>query len=411
MHCLALTGLLSVLLVAAGGAQAPPILTETEFLSVLDETHPAVRESAESVALAEAGLRGTTTFDNPVIGAVREEPSSSVGQIEIMVSWQLPDVGRGARIAAHQRQIDAAKAHFAQRLADHRLAMRKVYADWAVADQRQRRLSIRAERVELLAKREARRSEKGEISGLEAHRLRLAASALRSRVAMAAAEAEQARARVTAWYVELPDGVRPMLPELPPVPSVDGSNLMVLAAEEDLAAAKLAIMAARRVVSSPEISLGWLRQEAGSESLDGPIIGLAWSVPLFDRKQAARDTAEAKRKTAEARLGRVQREVDTSRVSARNSLTHLSTALAQTRQDLAINDRILDGAEAAFRHGEVPLTDLLETHRSVVEAELAMLDLHAAALAAHRDLEGLAGSATSPLHIETTIKKPQSRNH
>jgi outer membrane protein TolC len=52
---------------------------------------------------------------------------------------------------------------------------------------------------------------------------------------------------------------------------------------------------------------------------------------------------------------------------------------------------MLDGAEAAFRLGETSLTDLLETHRSAAEAELAVLELHQAALAAHRDLERLAG--------------------
>ncbi len=55
---------------------------------------------------------------------------------------------------------------------------------------------------------------------------------------------------------------------------------------------------------------------------------------------------------------------------------------------------MLDGVEAAFRLGESELTDLLETHRSVLEAELIVLELHAAALAAHRDLERLVGSAT-----------------
>ena len=58
----------------------------------------------------------------------------------------------------------------------------------------------------------------------------------------------------------------------------------------------------------------------------------------------------------------------------------------------ARSDGCWDGAEAAFRQGEAGLTDLLETHRSVTEAELAVLDLHEAALAAHRELERLAAS-------------------
>jgi len=41
-------------------------------------------------------------------------------------------------------------------------------------------------------------------------------------------------------------------------------------------------------------------------------------------------------------------------------------------------------------------TDLLETLRSALEARLAVLDLHSAALAAHRDLELAAGRPLTP---------------
>ena len=67
---------------------------------------------------------------------------------------------------------------------------------------------------------------------------------------------------------------------------------------------------------------------------------------------------------------------------------------------------MLDGAEAAFRQGETGVTDLLETHRSVTEAELAMLDLHEAALAAHRELERLAASAGP---ADSLLAAPASR--
>ena len=34
--------------------------------------------------------------------------------------------------------------------------------------------------------------------------------------------------------------------------------------------------------------MGWQRQEVGPEAVDGPILGFAWSVPLFDRKESFR---------------------------------------------------------------------------------------------------------------------------
>lgn len=171
-----------------------------------------------------------------------------------------------------------------------------------------------------------------------------------------------------------------------------GDHVRVRAAEADLAAAELTRKAAGRFLRSPEVSLGWQRQELGPESVDGPILGLSWSVPLFDRKQAAREASEAGVEAAQARVEIAQREVNAEREAAERSYSRLREALARARQEHASIERMLDGAEAAFRLGEASLTDLLETHRSVTEAELAALDLHQAALAAARELERLAGS-------------------
>ena len=237
-----------------------------------------------------------------------------------------------------------------------------------MAAARRQRLSTQAERVESLARREAVRAERGEASGLEVRRLRLAAATLRSRVALAAGGSERAKAEAAAWHPGLPVDARPILPELPAAPSLDGADSRVRAAEADLAAAELAELASR------------------------PIFGVAWSVPLFDRRQADRRSSEAGLAAARARLELAERESAAARTAARDNFARLAGALAEAREELGATERMLDAAEAAFRQGEAGLTDLLETHRSVTEAELAVLDLHEAALAAHRELEQLAAS-------------------
>ncbi len=115
-------------------------------------------------------------------------------------------------------------------------------------------------------------------------------------------------------------------------------------------------------------------------------------MPLFDRRQAARRSSGAALEAARARLELAERESISSRAAASNNFTRLAAALAEAREELGGVEQMLDGAEAAFRQGEAGLTDLLETHRSVTEAELAVLDLHGAALAAHRELERLAAA-------------------
>ncbi len=395
MHRFSLPGLLGGLLAAASAAQSAPVVTEAEFLSVLDEAHPAVRESAAALAVADAGVLAATTFSNPVLDAGRENPGGPIGQTDILVSWQLPGAGRRPEIKARKGEVEAARRRFDHQLLAHRLTMRQAYADWAVAAARQNRLAAQAERVESLARREAARAERGEASGLEAGRLRFAAATLRSRVALAGAEKEQARAEAAAWYPGLLADARPILPELPVTPSLDGIDTRVDAAKANLAAAELAHRATRPIVASPQVKLGWQEQDIGLGSASGPVFGVAWSVPLFDRRQATRRSLNAALEAARARLERVEGESTSSRTAARSSFTRLAAAVAELRQELSTAERMLDGAEAAFRQGESGLTDLLETHRAVTEAELAVLDLHEAALVALRELERLAGSRTN----------------
>ena len=393
MHRCRLIGCLGWLVAAAGGAQDPRLLTEAEYLSALDEKHPAVRESAQALARAEARVTAARTFENPVLGGVREDPAGPIGQTDIVVSWQIPGAERGPEIEARESETQAVRTRLAHEFRTYRLAMREAYAGWAVAHTRRERLATRAERVESLARREAARAEGGEASGLEANRLRLAAATLRSRVVLAEVASEGARAEAAAWRPDLPVDTYPVLPDLPEAPSLDGVGTGVRAAEADLAAAELAREATRRTIASPEVTFGWRRQDLTPGAVDGPIFGFAWSLPLFDRRQASRTSSGAALEAARARLELVERESTTSRTAASNNFAGLSAALAEARQELGATDRMLDGAEAAFRQGESGVTDLLETHRSVTEAELATLDLHEAALAAHRDLERLAGSA------------------
>lgn len=392
MHRFILIGLLAGLATATGGAQSAPVLTEAEFLSVLDATHPAIRESAEAVARAEARVLGARTFSNPVLEAIREDPRGPIGQTDVLVSWQLPDRARGPEIEAREGGVAAARKRLAHQLVAHRLAMKEAYAVWAAAFARRQRLSAQAERVEALAQREATRATRGEASGLEARRLQLAAATLRSRVALADVASERAQAGAAAWHPDLPADAQPALPELPEAPSLEGANAWVRAAEADLAAAELSQMATLRIVASPEVTLGWRRQDLTPGAVHGPIFGVAWSLPLFDRRQAARRSSGAAVSAARARLELAERESTAARAAARNNFARLSAALAEAEAEVGAGEPMLDGVEAAFRLGETGLTDLLETHRSFTEAELAVLDLHEAALAAHRELERLAAS-------------------
>ena len=392
MQRIALAGLVSVFLaVGVSGAAWARAVTEAEFLSALDGSHPAVVESAESLDLARARVVAASIFDNPVLAVVREDPNGPVGQTDWTLSWRLPGANRRPTISARKEVVDAEAARHSQQLLALRLTMKEIYAEWALASARHERLSAQAERVEALADRERLRAERGESSGLEVRRLDLAASGLRARIALAAAAAEQARARAAGWSPTLPPDAHPVVPAVPGAAELGEDHPLVRAAASDLAAATLERQAADRFISSPEVSLGWQRQDSGSDSIDGPILGVAWSVPVLGRNRAEKTASEARVSAARARLERVRRGIETARAGAQVSFQGLATALADAEAALGGNPRMLDGTEAAFRHGEASLMDLLDIHRSVTESELMVLELHKAALAAYRDLERAIG--------------------
>lgn len=396
MHRFALAGLLPVVFALAVGAQDAPIVTEAEFLAALDASHPAVADSAEDLALARARVVEASTLDNPTVGVVREDPEGPLGQTDVLFSWQLPHRARRSRIEAREEAALSATESFSQRLRELRLEMREVYAEWALAAAREERLAAQEERVEALSERESARAERGESSGLEANRLALAAEALYARVALAAAARERAHIAAARWVPEMPENARPAMPPLPAAPDLAGDHPLVRAAMAELAAARLEREAAGRFLASPEVSVGWQRQKSGEATLDGPLLGIAWSVPLFDRQQAEKAAAEAQIAGARARLELARRQIDSSRTAARVSFERLVRSLDTARSAFAETERMLDGAEAAFRLGEASLTDLLDTHRSVTEGALAVLDLQEAALAAHRELQRLAASNRNP---------------
>jgi outer membrane protein TolC len=366
-------------------------VTETQFLSVLDASHSALAAGREALGVAQAEITAASSLADPVVSVVRENPEGPIAQTDWVVSWQLPGKGRRSTIAARERDAEAAASLLSDDYLSVRLAMREVFARWALAAARRDRLAHLAERMEGLARREAQRAERGEASGLEARRLELAASSLRARVSVVAAEAELARGEVVGWWPSLPAVAEPVLPELAPAPQRLGDHPRVRAAEAEVAAAELALEVAKRRFPTPEVSLGWQRQESSGESQGGPLLGLSWALPVSRAKRAGTAAAEARLAGAEGRLEDLRRRIESSREGARRSLEELAQALDVATASLESHPALLEGAQAAFRLGEASLTDLLDTYRSVSEAELAALDLRDAALAAHRELERVEG--------------------
>ena len=369
------------------------VVTEAEFVAAVESEHPAFRAAGERLGLAEAARVRASTLADPTLSAGREDPSGPGVESEIALSWQPPGPARRAAVDAAELATKAAAGAVAVARLELRLAVRRAHAEWALATAEVAELAAHAERFASLAERERRRAEAGESSGLDARRLELAAAAARARLAIAEAAEARAREEAVGWYPGLPAGARAVLPALPAVNALRAAaeHPRIAALEAELAAAERFEEAASRFVAFPELTAGWKREEGEAGSAQGPVLGLAWRLPLFDRNRAERAAAAVRRESAAARHEAAQREMAAQRAGARAAYTRLAAAAAEAHRAAAEAAPAVTAVEAAFRAGEAATTDLLDTLRAVTGARLSALELHTHALAAHRDWERTAG--------------------
>jgi outer membrane protein TolC len=293
-----------------------------------------------------------------------------------------------AAVEAAQKELEWARLRLRQ-------DVRAVFAAWSAAERRRELVARHHQRLRRLQERLVLRAERGEESQLVAQRFALAVSQVRSALARAEAELTQARGRALSLHPALPPDAMPLLPGLPPVPdSLSGPPRPdLLARHHELEEATLRRRLAGRVLEFPTLVGGWTRIEDGGEDFDGPYLGLSWDLPLFDRNQGDREEAGRRVAIAEARLRLAENEAAARSEAALDGYAALHAAFAEVADTVAMAPAVVEAASAAFLTGEHGTTDLLETLRSVLESQLAALELHTEALAAHRELELSAGRA------------------
>ena len=341
-------------------------VTEAEFLAPFSavaadggEEAAAVVVRSETVGLRRADLAAARQLEDPVLSAEREDGEAV--ESALTVAWRppRPDRRRLERAAA-EADLAAAEAAVASSQALLDLELRRVFADWALARER---LAPRERELEALAelvRRAEERARVGEGSGLDHRRLTLAAAETRAEVARARAELAIAEAAARAWRPELPPEAVPEVPPLPP-PAEPGATTHpeVAALERELRAAELREELAGKVFDLPEAVAGWkwvdVEPAPGEEeTVSGPVVGLAWTVPLFDRGGPERLRAETRRRTAAARLDLLERRLAAEEAGARSAYETLLAAAREAAEAAEAGPPAVEAATLAFRLGEAP---------------------------------------------------------
>lgn len=121
-------------------------------------------------------------------------------------------------------------------------------------------------------------------------------------------------------------------------------------------------------------------------------VGLSVPLPLWKNNASNVESAEARRKQAEALLATARRDVELQVVLAAHRYATRSAEMERWRDDSIAAFR--DAAELADRHyrlGAVPATTYVELQKQYLDAVEALLDTRGDALAAALELEQLTG--------------------
>ena len=334
-------------------------------------------------------------LENPRVDFWREQPDANPSVTNWTLGWTPPLDGRyGLGKQAADAGVAAARERFAADKAALRREVRAAFAAWSLAFERSAALRQQLDRVHGLAEVERQRARVGEESGLSARRFTLAEAEVRAALATAEAALAKAEALARAFRPDLAPGASPA-PLVPPDPPVlpdpaASPELQALALEAEQAV--LEKKRAGRFLAFPTLQLGWQQiDHPGGARRSGPIFAAGWTLPLFDRDQAARVEAEQRQVATAARV-----EVARARVTAQvegGAAAYRALVLASREAGRVSTDadRVIAAATAAFRAGEASLTDLLDSLRAATGARLGEIELRAQAVESHRELEAALG--------------------
>lgn len=382
-------------------AQDRAVLTEDEFLTVVGGNHPAAVALTRDLGRADADLKQSRMLNNPILDVLREQPDEVPRETVWGFAWTPPlDGRRGLSIEQSEARLEAERASFESRLDGLRLELRGAFAAWAAGHSRAEILSQHTRRLESLAERMRQRADSGEESLLDARRLEMAYETSKAAHSEASAVETRAGAAAMAWVLAEDDAafihplsIRPDLPSLPVAPEeVD------VALRPDLAAAAFrleqadaAVRLSKRGLAAPKILLGWKTIEGPMTDFEGPVLGLSWSLPVFDRRQPDRLAAETALAAARAENRWISQRAQSELAAARDAYAELGRSALSAREALDGLDELAQAATASYEQGETSVTDLLDTLRAVVEARLSALELYVSALEAHRQMEFATG--------------------
>lgn len=375
--------------------------TYESLLATLDETPSAIEADAR-VEAADARALQARAIPNPSIAYDAENAFGSgqysgLGGAEttLSVSQPLELFGqRSARIAAARADADTveltseqmrwqAAARLALAYADAEAASRRFY----LADEALSLTEQDASAVGKLVQEGREASLRGLQADSEAEATRAALDAARA-LRDAAFARLSAVAMLEAPVQRLGDSLLDRVPGNGGRPATSPLSVRIAEAEYDAAGRRITVEQSR---ARPGISASaGMRRFRGSDD-DAFTVGLAVSIPIFDRNRGGIRAAYADQRAAEARLLAEQQQAKAERLAAE---AQLSASASRTRAA----DSGLASAEEAYRlsrigvdAGRVSQLELRGSRAALIAARNSVVDARVARVLAEIDLARLEG--------------------
>lgn len=370
-------------------------LDEITFLQRFDAFDPRAAVLAARVDIARAEVAAAGVRANPSISLDREDAfASGRGEPQNILRLQVPlDLSgrRAVQVRAAEAGVRAVGADIAHERHLLRLQALALYRDAAFARQRVEVFAaglsgVRAS-VETLRKRVAG----GHTPGYDLQRLELEQGEWEERIDEAEAERDLA-ARGLALLIGAtqPIEAKAVVLSLPATASAtSGADRADLrAAETAIEQADLeAAAAGRRRMPGLALSGGLKTQDRQEQTAVGYVVGVAVTLPLFDRGEAERLAAVARKREAQARRTALVVQVPVA-IALAQQLLQRRVEQARRREQtwLPRMDRLVQKTEAAWREGERPVFEVLDVWRTARDGRLRLLDLRQAASRGELDL-------------------------
>ncbi|MDE2864753.1 MAG: TolC family protein [Gemmatimonadota bacterium] len=395
-------------LVFSGVLFAPSIAVGQETVRRVSLAEALEAFAGNSLALKiarseTAGLAGmaqqSRAYFNPALSFERDDLSHNdekAWEETFQLQQQLEWPGRTtARSRAATHTIRAAAARFRADSIELAFEVREAYVRTWFAEEAESIVRRSAAVIQSVAEDAEVRLEQGDISALEARRLRLARVEAELELEEAVLRSRAARRNLAVLIEpgtgideigpsEGRDGVPPMISRGTAIAAVD-ARPDVEAAASDLDAALAGVDMARSYwVPAPSLGIGYRHHDDG---FGGASLGLDFPLPLFDRGSATREGAAAF--SAAAAYG-----LELRRQMARYDVLVASDRYASNRARLEAaaqglqtdGEALLASATAAYSAQEMTLLELLDAAGAFQEAQLGALSLTTEAWVSYYDL-------------------------